>query len=81
MKFLKKENLNIVIDIVEKIIDFNKQQKGKGCPLDLTIRLKILTRKQILPIALAYVKAGSTYENLLNEISRIISLYCNRRNY
>ena len=35
----KKENLDEIIDIVEKTLDF-KQQKGKG--------LKILTLKQIL---------------------------------
>ena len=42
-----------VADIVEKILDFNKQQKGKG--------IKKLTPKQMLrrlPIALAQVKAG-----------------------
>ena len=41
--------------------------------------LKILTPKQMperLPIAIAQVKAGNTYENLLNEIRQIIcSLY------
>ena len=41
--------------------------------------LKILTPKQmlqILPIALAQVKAGNTSENLLNEIRQILySLY------
>ena len=41
--------------------------------------LKILTPKQmlqILPIALAQVKAGSNSENLLNEIRKIVySLY------
>ena len=41
--------------------------------------LKILTPKQMLqrlPIALAQVKARSTFENLLNEIIQIIySLY------
>ena len=39
---------NKIINIVEKTLDFNKQQKGKG--------LKILTPKQMLqrlPIALA----------------------------
>ena len=39
--------------------------------------LKILTRKQMLqklPIALMQVKAGSTSENLLNEIRQIIYL-------
>ena len=38
-------------------------------------RLKILISKEMLrrlPIALAQVKAGNTYENLLNEIRQII---------
>ena len=43
------------------------------------MQLKILTPKhmlQRLPIALAQVKAGNTFENLLNEIRQIIySLY------
>ena len=34
------ENPNKIVDIVEKILDFNKQQKGKG--------IKILTAKQKL---------------------------------
>ena len=42
-------------------------------------KLKILTPKQmlqILPIALAQVKAGNNSENLLNEIKKIVySLY------
>ena len=42
-------------------------------------RLKILTPKQMLQrltIALAQVKAGNTFENLLNEIRKVIySLY------
>ena len=66
MKIRKK-----VVDIIEKIIDFNKQQKGK--------RIKILTPKQVLqrlPIALAQVKAGNTSNNLINETRQIIcSLY------
>ena len=46
----ENENPKKVVDIVEKIIDFNKQQKGK--------RIKILAPKQVLqrlPIALAQV--------------------------
>ena len=38
-------------------------------------RIKILTLKQMLqrlPVALAQVKAGNTYENLLNEIRQFI---------
>ena len=51
---------NKIFDIVEKILEFNNQQKGTG--------LKILTPKQmlqILPIALAQVKAGNNSERLL----------------
>ena len=67
----ENENPNKVIDIIEKILDFNKQQEGR--------RLEILRSKQMLqrlPIALAQVKAGNTFEPLLNEIRQIIySLY------
>ena len=54
----ENENSKKVVNIVEKILDFNKQQKGKG--------VKILTPKQMLqrlPIALAQVKPGNTSEN------------------
>ena len=34
--------------------------------------LKILNSKQSLPITLTYVKAGNTFENLLNKIHQII---------
>ena len=49
----------------------NQTTKGKG--------IKILTPKQLrqrLPIALAQVKAGNNFENLLNEIRQTVySLY------
>ena len=57
------ENPDKVFNIVEKIIDFNKQQNGK--------RLKILTHEQILQrllIVLAQAKACNTYQNVLNKI-------------
>ena len=70
-KIPKNEKTGEVIDIVEEILLFNKQQDGSG--------FKISTPKQMLqrlPIALAQVKAGNTSANLLNEIRRIIcSLY------
>ena len=47
--------------------DKYKAKQGKG--------LKILSPKQMLqrmPIALAQVKSGNTYENLLNEIRKIL---------
>ena len=63
------ENPNKIIDIVEKILHFNKQQKHKGHPSDLARYLKILPPKQMLqrlPVALALLKTGNTSENLLN---------------
>ena len=54
--------------MLKKILDFSKQQKGKG--------LKTLIPKempQILPIALAQVKADNTPENVLNVIRSIIN--------
>ena len=53
--------------MVEKMLHFNKQQKAK--------EIKMLTPKQMLqrlPLALAQVKAGNTFENLLNEICQFI---------
>ena len=76
-----------VANIVKNILNFNKQQKRKGLPLDLAhianvsghSNLKILTTKQVLqrlPIAFAPKRAGNTSENLPNEIIQIIySLY------
>ena len=59
----RKEILKKISSIVEKILNFNQQRKGRG--------LKILTSKQMLKrlsIAFAQVKAGNASENLLNEI-------------
>ena len=85
-KIPENENPNKLVDIIGKILDFNKQQKGKGLPSDLARiageakvsdrnHIKFLTPKQMLqrlPIALAQVKAGNTSENLLNAIRQII---------
>ena len=75
----KNENPNKIVYIVEKILNFNKQQKGKGLLSNLACvakvsdpkvsdhsNLKILTLKQTLqrlPIALAQVKASNMTEN------------------
>ena len=75
----ENQNPNRIVDIVEKTLDFNKQQKGKGRVSDVATRFKILAIKQMsyrLPIAIAEIKAGNTSENLLNETTQIIySLY------
>ena len=66
------EKLNEVIDVVEKILELNKQnQSGQ--------RLKILTPDQMLsrlPITLAQSRAGNNSEKLKNEIRQLLySLY------
>ena len=70
----EKENkrLDKILEIVEMILKFNKQnQQGKG--------LKILTPNQMfsrLPITLAQLKAGNNSEKLKNEIRQLLySLY------
>ena len=63
-KIPKNQNPKKVVNIVEKILDLTAI--GKGRPLDLATRIKILTPKQMLhrlSIALAQVKAGNTSEN------------------
>ena len=54
------EKPDIMVNIAEKILDFNRQnQKGQG--------LKILTPQQMftrLPISLAKLKAGNNSEKL-----------------
>ena len=66
------EDLELIVEIVEKILRFNKEnQEGKG--------LKMLTPNQILsrlPISLAQLKAGNNSEKLKNEIRQLLySLY------
>ena len=66
-KLLKMKIEKKVVNIVERITNFNKELKGK--------LLKIVNAKQMLqifPIALAQAKAGNTSENLRNEIRQII---------
>ena len=61
------ENLNEIVDIVENILEFNRQQQGKG--------LKILTPNQMLnrlPISLAQLKAGNNSKKLKNEIRQLL---------
>ena len=69
---IKIKNPDKIVEIVEMILKFNKQnQQGKG--------LKILTPNQMLsrlPITLAQLKAGNNSEKLKNEIRQLLySLY------
>ena len=64
-----------IMDIVENILEFNRQQQGKG--------LKIITPNQMLnrlPISLAQLKAGNNSEKLKNEIRQLLySLYRSKK--
>ena len=72
----ENENSNKIVDIIEQVLDFNKQQKGKKLPLGVYCsQLRILSPKQMLQKlvkVLTQVKAGNTSENLLNEIRQIM---------
>ena len=65
------ENPNEIVDIVEMILEFNRQQQGQG--------LKILTPNQMLsrlPISLAQLKSGNNSKKLKIEIRQLLySLY------
>ena len=69
------ENPNEIVNIVEKILEFNRQQSGQG--------LKILTPDQMLnrlPISLAQLNAGNNSEKLKNEIRQLLySLYRSKK--
>ena len=70
------EKPNEIVNIVEEILEFNKQkQEGKG--------LKILTPDQMLsrlPISLAQLKAGNNSQKLKNEIRQLLySLYRSKK--
>ena len=72
----KMEKLYKIVSIVEKILEFNRQnQEGK--------RLKILTPDQVLSrllISLAQLKAENNSEKFKNEIRQLLySLYHSRK--
>ena len=66
-----------IVDIVENILEFNRQQQGRG--------LKILTPNQMLsrlPITLAQLNVRNNFEKFKNEIRQILySLYRSKKTY
>ena len=70
------EKPNEILDIVEKILEFNEQIQSRG-------GLKILTPNRMLgrlPITLAQLKAGNNSEKLKNEIRQLLySLYRSKK--
>ena len=74
----REEVISFFRDYAKMMLDAAYNAKQNETEQDGT-GLKILTSKQMLqrlPIALAQVKAGNNWENLLNEIRQIVySLY------
>ena len=73
---IKIEQADELVNIVEKILDFdNQNQKGQ--------RLKMLTPNQMLsrlPITLAQLKVVNNSEKLKNEVRQLLySLYCSKK--
>ena len=69
------EKLNVIIDLVEEILEFNKQQHGLG--------LKILTPNQTLsrlPTSLPQLNAGNSSEKLKNEIRQLLYSLTDQKN-
>ena len=71
------EGTDEILNIVQKILEFNRQQQGQG--------LKLLTPNQMLSrltIFLAQLKAGNNSEKLKNEIrQRFYSLCRSKKTY
>ena len=64
------------MDIVEKILEFNRQQQGEG--------LKILTPNQMLsrlPVSLAQLKAGNNSVNLKTKLGIYCTLCRDQKTY
>ena len=73
---IENEDPELIVNIVEKILKFNKQNQQKGR------RYKILTPKQMLNrlrIALAQLQAGNNSNKLKNQMRQLLySLYCSK---
>ena len=71
----KKGNIKI-LEIVNKILDFNEQNQ-QGCDLKILKPSQMLSR---LPISLAQLKAENNSEKLKNEIRQLLySLYISKK--
>ena len=70
------EKPNEIVDIVEKILEFSKQNQT-GVGLKILIPDQMLSR---LPITLTQLKAGDSSEKLKNEISNSCILCTDQKN-
>ena len=68
---IENEDPELIVKVVEKILEFNKQNQQKGQGIKILTPNKMLTR---LPIALAQLQAGNNSNKLKIEIRQL--LYC-----
>ena len=71
------KNPNEIVNLVENILEFNRQQQGQGLQILGRTPSQMLSR---LPISPAQLKAGNNSEKLQNEIRQLLfSLYRSKR--
>ena len=71
---IENDDPESIVDMVEKILKFNKQNQQKEQSLKILTPNQMLSR---LPIALAQLQAGNNSKKLKNEIRQLLySLYC-----
>ena len=71
------ENPNEIVNLVENILEFNRQQQGQGLQIIGRTPSQMLSR---LPISPAQLKAGNNSEKLKNEIRQLLySLYRSKK--
>ena len=70
---IENENPELIVEIVEKIFKFNKQNQQKGQSRKILTPNQMLSR---LPISLSQLQAGNNSEKLKNETKQLLySLY------
>ena len=73
----RNSNLNEIVNLVENILEFNRQQQGQGLQIIGRTPSQMLSR---LPISPAQLKAGNNSEKLKNEIRQLLySLYRSKK--
>ena len=73
----ESENSNEIVNLVENILEFNRQQQGQGLQIIGRTPSQMLSR---LPISPAQLKAGNNSEKLKNEIRQLLySLYRSKK--
>ena len=74
---IENEDPESIVNIVEKILKFNKQNQQKGQGIKIVTSSQMLNR---LPIALAQLQAGNNSNKLKNEIRQLLCSFYRSKN-